>query len=209
MHIRTYLEQDEPDVIALWKQVLPDDAPHNDPATSIRQKLAVDRELFLVAEVAGRVVATAIGGYDGHRGWIYTVAVAPEHRHRGIGSGLVRQVEAALVARLLKAESASAIHECKRTCVLRKAGIQRRTDYFPGKAAILISGNLLCLRRRAVRLTVVRRTFFCVGSANRRRNHALHYRSVASHLIQFPRARRRGNGFRLASGDARRCPCSR
>ncbi len=66
---------------------------------SIRQKLAVDRELFLVAEVAGRVVGTAIGGYDGHRGWIYSVAVAPEHRHRGIGSMLVRQVEAALVAR--------------------------------------------------------------------------------------------------------------
>jgi ribosomal protein S18 acetylase RimI-like enzyme len=99
MHIRTYLEQDEPDVVALWKQVLPNDAPHNDPATSIRQKLAVDRELFLVAEVAGRIIGTAIGGYDGHRGWIYSVAVAQEHRHRGIGSMLVRQVEAALIAR--------------------------------------------------------------------------------------------------------------
>lgn len=118
MQIRPYLEQDEPDVIALWMQVLPNDAPHNDPALSIRQKLSVDRELFLVAEVAGRVVGTAMGGYDGHRGWIYSVAVAPEHRHRGIGSALVRQVEAALVARVLKAESASAIYECKRACVL-------------------------------------------------------------------------------------------
>ena len=99
MQIRPYLEHDEPDVIALWKQVLPDDAPHNDPAVSIRQKLAVDRELFLVAEVAGRIVGTVMGGYDGHRGWIYSVAVLPEHRHRGIGSALVRQVEAALVAR--------------------------------------------------------------------------------------------------------------
>jgi ribosomal protein S18 acetylase RimI-like enzyme len=99
MQIRPYLEHDESDVIALWRQVLPDDAPHNDPATSIRQKLAVDRELFLVAEVAGQVVGTVMGGYDGHRGWIYSVAVAPEYRHRGIGSALVRQVEAALVAR--------------------------------------------------------------------------------------------------------------
>jgi ribosomal protein S18 acetylase RimI-like enzyme len=99
MQIRPYLEQDEPDVIALWKQVLPDDAPHNDPATSIRQKLAVDRELFLVAEVAGAVVGTAMGGYDGHRGWIYSVAVLAEHRHRGIGTALIHRVQAALINR--------------------------------------------------------------------------------------------------------------
>jgi ribosomal protein S18 acetylase RimI-like enzyme len=99
MQIRPYLERDKSDVIALWNQVLPGDAPHTDPATSIRQKLAVDRELFLVAEVDGRVVGTAMGGYDGHRGWIYSVAVGPLHRQRGIGSALLRRLEAELVER--------------------------------------------------------------------------------------------------------------
>jgi ribosomal protein S18 acetylase RimI-like enzyme len=99
MQIRPYREHDESDVVALWKLVLPDDAPHNDPATSIRKKLDVDRELFLIAEVAGAVVGTAMGGYDGHRGWIYSVAVRPEHRHRGIGTALIHGVEAALINR--------------------------------------------------------------------------------------------------------------
>ena len=99
MQIRPYLERDESDVIALWNQVLPGDAPHTDPATSIRQKLAVDRELFLVAEVDGRVVGTAMGGYDGHRGWIYSVAVLPEHQRSGIGSALIARLESALVER--------------------------------------------------------------------------------------------------------------
>jgi ribosomal protein S18 acetylase RimI-like enzyme len=99
MQIRPYLERDEPDVIALWNQVLPGDAPHSDPATAIRQKLAVDRELFLVAEDGGRVVGTAMGGYDGHRGWIYSVAVLPERRRSGIGRALIRRLEAELVER--------------------------------------------------------------------------------------------------------------
>ncbi len=83
-------------VIALWNEVLPDAAPHNDPATAIRKKVAVERDLFLVAEVDGAVVGTVMGGYDGHRGWIYAVAVDSRHRHRGIGTALIRRLEAAL-----------------------------------------------------------------------------------------------------------------
>ena len=78
-------EADEPAVVALWREVLPDSAPHNNPATVIRQKLGVDRDLFLVAEAEAAAVGTVMGGYDGHRGWVYSVAVHPEHRRRGIG----------------------------------------------------------------------------------------------------------------------------
>ena len=59
----------------------------------------MDRELFLVAEVDGAVAGTAMGGYDGHRGWIYSVAVKPQHRRRGIGAALIRRLEAELVER--------------------------------------------------------------------------------------------------------------
>ena len=45
-------------VIALWRDVLPDSAPHNDPATAIRKKLAVERDLFFVATVGSELVGT-------------------------------------------------------------------------------------------------------------------------------------------------------
>ena len=99
MHIRPYTDADEQAVIALWREVLPPNAPHNDPATSIRNKLAVERDLFFIAEVQEAVVGTVMGGYDGHRGWIYSVAVSPAHRRGGVGSALLRRMEAALKAR--------------------------------------------------------------------------------------------------------------
>src|ERR1700677_3381539 len=96
MPIRPYRATDEEAVIALWREVLPDSAPHNDPATSIRNKMAVDPDLFLVAEVDGKVVGTVMGGYDGHRGWIYSVAVNVQVRRQGIGTALMRHLEQAL-----------------------------------------------------------------------------------------------------------------
>ena len=71
-------------------------APHGDPVVALRQKLAVGRDLFYVAVVDGVVVGTVLGGYDGHRGWIYSVAVDADHRRRGIGSALLRRLEAEL-----------------------------------------------------------------------------------------------------------------
>ena len=96
MQIRTYHDSDEAAVVALWNETLPDSAPHNDPAASIHRKVAVDRELFLVADIEGAIVGTVMGGYDGHRGWIYSVAVDRRHRRRGIGGALIRRLEAAL-----------------------------------------------------------------------------------------------------------------
>jgi ribosomal protein S18 acetylase RimI-like enzyme len=99
VRIRPYQDADEPAVIALWAEALPDPAPHNDPAASIRRKLAIDRELFLVAVLDGVVAGTVLGGYDGHRGWVYAVAVGPPHRRKGVGTALVRRLEAALAER--------------------------------------------------------------------------------------------------------------
>jgi ribosomal protein S18 acetylase RimI-like enzyme len=99
MDIRPYDDADEAAVIALWNEVLPDAAPHNDPATAIRNKLAVERDLFFVAAEGGAVVGTVLGGYDGHRGWVYSLAVGPQCRRRGVGSALVRRLEQALAAR--------------------------------------------------------------------------------------------------------------
>lgn len=98
MEIRPYRERDEKAVVALWQEVFAYDRPHNDPVKVIRQKLAVQPELFFVAVVDALVIGTAMAGYDGHRGWLYTVAVDPKHGRRGVGSGLVRRAEDALRA---------------------------------------------------------------------------------------------------------------
>ena len=99
MEIRAYEDSDQAAVVALWNAVLPDGAPHNDPEKSIRNKLAEGRDLFFVAVDGGAPVGTVMGGYDGHRGWIYSVAVDPEHRRQGIGRRLIRRVESALIHR--------------------------------------------------------------------------------------------------------------
>ncbi len=86
-------------VIALWDAVFGYDAPHNRPALAIDKKVAVDDGLFFVALSGQEVVGTVMAGYDGDRGWIYSVAVSPAYRRRGVGSQLVRVAERALSAK--------------------------------------------------------------------------------------------------------------
>ncbi len=61
--------------------------------------MAEQPELFLVGTVDGGLVATAMAGYDGHRGWVYYLAVAPGHRRKSFGRALMQEVERLLLAR--------------------------------------------------------------------------------------------------------------
>jgi ribosomal protein S18 acetylase RimI-like enzyme len=99
MVIRPFEEADAESVTALWTIVFAYTAPHNDPATVIRNKLAVQRDLFFVALVDGVLVGTVMGGYDGHRGWIYSLAVDLRNRCRGIGTALMQRIERELAVR--------------------------------------------------------------------------------------------------------------
>jgi ribosomal protein S18 acetylase RimI-like enzyme len=99
LEIRAYQEVDRVGVIELWREIFQYPGTHNDPAESLRRKLAVDPGLLIVAVDEGHVVGTVMGGYDGHRGWIYSVAVATSRRREGIGSALMKAAEAALTAR--------------------------------------------------------------------------------------------------------------
>jgi ribosomal protein S18 acetylase RimI-like enzyme len=96
LEIRSYIESDEKAVAALWRRVFPDSPPWNVPEEDIRRKLSVQRELFLVAIQGSELVGTAMAGYDGHRGWVYYVAVSPEYRRQGIGRALMGWVEESL-----------------------------------------------------------------------------------------------------------------
>ncbi len=88
-------------MVALWSGVFVGgyEAPHNHPEVSIDLKTAYDPELFLVAVDGDSLVGTVMGGYDGHRGWIYSLAVDENERHRGIGTELMAEVEGRLKER--------------------------------------------------------------------------------------------------------------
>lgn len=96
MQIRAYRPEDEAAVVALWRRcdLL---RPWNDPAKDIRRKLKVRPDLFMVGVVEGNVVASVMAGYEGHRGWLNYLAVAPEHRRHGYGRALVAEAERLLL----------------------------------------------------------------------------------------------------------------
>lgn len=64
----------------------------------IDRKLALDDGLFFVAVCDDVVVGSIMAGHDGHRGWLYSLAVAPEYRNQDIGTNLVSEAELALAA---------------------------------------------------------------------------------------------------------------
>ena len=86
-------------VVALWQSVFGYDKAHNKPTLTIDKKLETRDGLLFVALDSDSVVGTIMAGYDGHRGWIYSVAVAPSHRRQGVGSSLVIAAEKALSER--------------------------------------------------------------------------------------------------------------
>ena len=88
MNVRGYAETDRAALVELWARVFPDDPPHNEPNSVLDAKLAVD-DLISVIEENGRILAACMAGYDGHRGWLYAVAVDPAGRRRGRGRAVV------------------------------------------------------------------------------------------------------------------------
>ncbi len=92
MHIRCYQPEDEAAIIDLWRRcnLL---RPVNDPAKDILRKLRVRPDLFIVGVEGADIVASAMAGYEGHRGSVNYVAVSPEFRHKGYGTQIMQEVE--------------------------------------------------------------------------------------------------------------------
>jgi len=98
MHLRPFRESDRASVIALWRAagLL---RPWNDPERDIDRKVALNDELFVVGEdAAGVLVAVVMIGYDGHRGWVYYLAVDPDCQGQGLGRVLMQAAEHRLLA---------------------------------------------------------------------------------------------------------------
>lgn len=95
MITRPFDKSDQQAVIDLWVDcglVV----PWNDPLKDIERKLKVDPDLFLVGELNGEIVASVMGGYEGHRGWINYLAVSPRHQRKGYGRLIMEAVELAI-----------------------------------------------------------------------------------------------------------------
>ena len=98
MRVRPFQGGDEAPVVALWQQCALT-RPWNDPHKDIARKLKVQPELFLVGTVDATIVATVMAGYEGHRGWINYLAVAPALRGRGYARSLMQSAEQLLLER--------------------------------------------------------------------------------------------------------------
>ena len=96
MQIRSFENRDEEQVVALWNSCGLT-RPWNDPHRDIARKVTAQPELFLVGTIGGQLVATAMVGYDGHRGWVYYLAVSSDHRREGLGRAMMAEAELLLI----------------------------------------------------------------------------------------------------------------
>lgn len=98
MNIRPYKTSDEAAVIALWTECGLT-RPWNNPQKDIARKLTQQPELFLVGEADAQVVATAMFGFDGHRGWVNFLGVLPSRRGLDYGRMMMQEGERLLLQR--------------------------------------------------------------------------------------------------------------
>jgi ribosomal protein S18 acetylase RimI-like enzyme len=125
MHLRPYDSRDEPSVIALWNEC-GITRPWNDPVKDIARKLTVQPELFLVGESDGQLVATAMFGFDGTRGWVHYLAVAPGRQGESLGRAIMTEGE-----RLLAAMGCPKLNLQVRSGNERVIGFYRALGYAP------------------------------------------------------------------------------
>jgi ribosomal protein S18 acetylase RimI-like enzyme len=86
-------DADIPAVIAMW-QACELTRPWNDPAADIALARQSPNATVLVGRDRETIVATAMVGHDGHRGWVYYVAVDPGRRQQGFGRAIMEAAEA-------------------------------------------------------------------------------------------------------------------
>ena len=94
--IRQFVPNDTNRVIFIWEQC---DLVRNwnNPNFDIQRKLNFQKELFFVGLLNDEIIATAMFGYDGHRGWLNYFAVLPNFQKRGFGRQLMTYGEMALI----------------------------------------------------------------------------------------------------------------
>ena len=79
-------------MLALWK-LCNLTGPWNNPEIDIFRKLAQQGQLFLFAVKNDQLIASTMGGHDGHRGWVNDLAVHPDFQRNGIAAALIQPLK--------------------------------------------------------------------------------------------------------------------
>jgi ribosomal protein S18 acetylase RimI-like enzyme len=95
INMRKAAPDDKTQIVKLWTTMFPTEKHHNNPNISFDQKIHHD-DLFYIAEDDHLIIGTILAGYDGHRGWIYSLAVTPSYQRQGIGTQLINHAIKAL-----------------------------------------------------------------------------------------------------------------
>ncbi len=90
--IEAATEADAAEVTALWR-ACGLTRPWNDPAADFALALATGGSVVLVARGGDGIDGSVMVGFDGHRGWVYYLAVAPERQGAGLGRALMAAAE--------------------------------------------------------------------------------------------------------------------
>ncbi|MHA7154987.1 GNAT family acetyltransferase [Arthrobacter sp. TMN-50] len=98
MNASTLLENHYSDAISLW-EVTGLTRPWNDPMADLLRAIGGESSTVLSLSMDGDLVATAMVGHDGHRGWVYYLAVAPHKQGHGLGRMMMEACEQWLIER--------------------------------------------------------------------------------------------------------------
>ncbi len=88
MNIQPFEGKHTETVVHIWQQCGLT-RPWNNPYLDIQRKLTVQPELFLIGCIDENIIATAMFGYEGHRGWLNYLAVLPNHQGKGYAKQLL------------------------------------------------------------------------------------------------------------------------
>ncbi|WP_338068427.1 GNAT family acetyltransferase [Oerskovia turbata] len=137
---REITDDDVEQVVALW-EACGLVRPWNDPHLDVADARTAPSSTILVAHDgtpdasaggAGAVVATAMAGFDGHRGWVYYVAVAPDLQGRGLGRDAVVAAEAWLAS-----QGVRKVRLMVRTTNTKVLGFYERLGYVDTECTVL------------------------------------------------------------------------
>ena len=98
LHLREFQMEDYQRVVDLWHSagiVL----SRSDDKEGVAKKLGRDPDLFVVSDDGGRIIGAVMGCYDGRRGWVNHLAVAPDYQRRGLGAAIMAELELRLQAK--------------------------------------------------------------------------------------------------------------
>ena len=136
MHVRKFKESDRNSVIGLWA-ACDLTRPWNDPDKDITRKMLIQPELFLVGELGGDIIASAMAGYDGHRGSVFYLAVAPKFQKSGYGRDLMKEVERLLISM-----------GCPKLNIAIRSSNQKVLDFYNGLG--YSADDVVCLGKRLI-----------------------------------------------------------